>query len=51
MDANYFTTEMMKEKNGIGIVVREELAKSVLEMKKVSDRLMAMKLEDPAPQG
>ena len=32
-------------KNGIGIVLREELAKSVLEVKKVSDRLMAMKLE------
>ena len=32
-------------KNEIGIVVREELAESVLEVKKVSDRLMAMKLE------
>ena len=32
-------------KNGIEIVVREELAKSVLEVKRVSDRLMAMKLE------
>ena len=32
-------------KNGIGIVLREELAKSVLEVKRVSDRLMAMKLE------
>ena len=32
-------------KNGIGIVVREELAESVLEVKRVSDRLMAMKLE------
>ena len=32
-------------KNVIGIVVREELAESVLEMKRVSDRLMAMKLE------
>ena len=32
-------------KNGIGIVVREELAESVLEAKRVSDRLMAMKLE------
>ena len=32
-------------KNGIGIVLREELAESVLEVKKVSDRLMAMKLE------
>ena len=32
-------------KNGIGIVVREELAKSILEVKRVSDRLMAMKLE------
>ena len=31
-------------KNGIGIVVREELAESVLEVKRVSDRLMAMKL-------
>ena len=32
-------------KNGIGIVVREELAESVLEAKRVSDRLMATKLE------
>ena len=32
-------------KNGIGIVVREELAKSVLEVKRVSDKLIAMKLE------
>ena len=32
-------------KNGIGIVVREELAESVLKVKRVSDRLMAMKLE------
>ena len=32
-------------KNGIGIVVREELVESVLEMIRVSDRLMAMKLE------
>ena len=32
-------------KNGIGIVLREGLAESVLEVKRVSDRLMAMKLE------
>ena len=32
-------------KNRIGIVVREELAKSVLEVKRVSGRLMAIKLE------
>ena len=32
-------------KNGIGIVVREALAENVLEVKRVSDRLMAMKLE------
>ena len=32
-------------KNGIGIVVREELIESVREVKRVSDRLMAMKLE------
>ena len=32
-------------KNGIGIVVREQLVESVLEVKRVSDRLMAMKLE------
>ena len=32
-------------KNGIGIVLREELTKSVLEVKKMSDRLMAMELE------
>ena len=34
-----------KIKNGIGIVVREELAESVLEVKRASDRLMAIKLE------
>ena len=32
-------------RNGIEIVVREELDESVLEVKRVSDRLMAMKLE------
>ena len=32
-------------KNGIQIVVMEELAESVLEVKRMSDRLMAMKLE------
>ena len=32
-------------KNRIGIVVREELVQSVLKVKRVSDRLMAMKLE------
>ena len=32
-------------KNGIEIVVREELAESVLQVKRVSDRLMVMKLE------
>ena len=32
-------------KNGIGIVLREELAESVLEVNRVSDRLMVMKLE------
>ena len=31
-------------KNGIGIVVREDLVESVLEVNRVSDRLMAMKL-------
>ena len=45
MDANYFTMELMEEKNGIGIVVREELVESVLEVKRVSDRLMTIKLE------
>ena len=32
-------------KNGIGIMLREELAESVLEVKRMSDRLMAIKLE------
>ena len=32
-------------KTGIGIVGRQELAESVLEVKRVSDGLMAMKLE------
>ena len=32
-------------KNGIRIVLRQELAESVLEVEKVSDRLMAIKLE------
>ena len=32
-------------KNGIGILLREELAESVLEVKRVSNRLMAMKLQ------
>ena len=33
------------EKNGIEIVVKEERAESILEVKRVSERLMAMKLE------
>ena len=40
-----FYNEADGRKNGIGIVLREELAESVLEVKRVSDRLMAMKLE------
>ena len=36
-------------KNGIGIVLRKELAESVLEVKRVSDRLMASKLEVKGP--
>ena len=32
-------------KNGIGIVVREELGESILEVNRVSDRLMAIKLD------
>ena len=32
-------------KNGIVIVVREELVESIIKVKRVSDRLMAMKLE------
>ena len=34
-----------ERKNGIRIVLRKELAEGVLEVKRVSDRLMAMKLE------
>ena len=34
-----------RRKNVIGIVVREELGESVLEVKRVSDRLMAMELD------
>ena len=45
MDAKIFYNGADGRKNGLGIVVREELAESVLEVKRVSDRLMAMKLE------
>ena len=38
-----------RRKNGIEIVVREELAESVLEVKRISDRLMAIKLEVKGP--
>ena len=34
-----------RRKNGIGIVVREELAKSVLEVKRVSERLMKLDIK------
>ena len=34
-----------ERKNRIGIVLRKELVESVLEVKRVSDRLMTMKLE------
>ena len=40
-----FYNEADGRKNGIGIMLREELAEGVLKVKKVSDRLMAMKLE------
>ena len=40
-----FCTGADGRKNGIGIMVTEKLAESVLEVKWVSDRLMAMKLE------
>ena len=45
VDAKYSTTKLMEEKKGIRIVLREKLAESVLEVKRVSDRLMAMKLD------
>ena len=35
-----------ESKNGIAIVVREELVESILEVRRVSDRLMAIKLEE-----
>ena len=44
MDAKYFDGADGR-KNGIGIVLKEELAKSVLEVKRVSDRLITVKLE------
>ena len=44
-----FYNEADGRKNGIGIVLRNELAESVLEVKRVSDRLMAMKLEVKGP--
>ena len=40
-----FYNEADGRKNGIGIVLREELAESVLEVKRVTDRLMDMKLK------
>ena len=40
-----FYNEADGRRNGIGIVVRKELDKNDLEVKKVSDRLMAIKLE------
>ena len=42
---NRFYNGANERKSGIGIVVREELAESVLEVKRMSDRLMAMKVE------
>ena len=42
---NIFYNEAYGRKNGIGIVLKKELAESDLEVKRVSDRLMAMKLE------
>ena len=40
-----FYNEVDGRKNGIGIAVKEELVESVLEVKRVSDRPMATKLE------
>ena len=44
-ECKIFYNEADGRKNGIGIMVRKELAESVLEVKRMSDRLMAMKLE------
>ena len=41
-DCTLFYNGAKGRKNGIGIVVREELVKSVLEVKRVSERLMAI---------
>ena len=41
----FFYNRADGRRNGIGIVVREELVESVLEVKRMSGRLMAMKLE------
>ena len=40
-----FYNEADRRRNGIRIVMREELAESVLQVKRVSNRLMVMKLE------
>ena len=44
MDANYFTVELM-EKKWDRESREEELVESVLEVKRLSDRLMVVKLE------
>lgn len=33
------------ERNGIGVILKEQYVNSVLEMKRVSDRMMIVKLE------
>ena len=44
-DYKLFNNRADERKNGIGIVVREELVENVLKVKRVSDRLIAMKLD------
>ena len=44
-ECKLFYNRVDGRRNDIGIVVRKELAESVLEVIRVSDRLMAMKLE------
>ena len=44
-ECKLFCNEADGRKKGIGIVLREELAESVLEVKRVLDRLIAMKQE------
>ena len=45
MASNYSTTTVDGRRNGVGINLKKDYAKSVVEVKRKSDRMMSVKME------